>query len=177
MAILSENRIVRFILPVITLLLLLICVPAQAYDPFRVSLLVYQDGDFSEPFAGKITITEQPIPFYVEITNVSKNRANLWARSGKAGAYSSVSLEIRDDKGRKTIVKKKMDSFSSRERKSVKLLPGESKRLDMLIDPKEWKNVPKLEPGKIKHFKVRAIYDNYGKKIYSEYYNVTLDGR
>ena len=167
-----------FILPAIILLLLfsLSCNAICSNGPLRVYLAIYRGGQYVEPFSREITVTQQPTPFHIVIKNVSGSSQQIYEKSS-SGAYGYVGIEVINEEGRKTIVKKREESASSSMTGFSHLNPGEEKVIKMLLDPYEWENVPILERGKVKYFKIRAYYYNKAKHIYSDYYEIVLDGR
>lgn len=146
---------------------------AVAQDVFRISLAVYKEGRYVKPFDRKIRVTEQPIPFYVIIKNISKTSQQIY-KQAMAEAIDGFSFEVIDEKDHRVIVKKKPQDLSSKMLISRYLSPGDSVQAHVVIDPDEWENIPVLEPGKIKFFKVRVIYSSNNKSIYSDYYHLEL---
>ena len=142
-----------------------------AAGDFDVSIAVYKNGRYVEPFDRKIRIIEQPMPFHVVITNVSSHSVRI-SKKTMAGKDNAVTLEMTNDKGYKKIIKKKKEYLSSDIVIFKHMSPGESKVIKMLIDPNKWEGVPILEEGKAERFIVRAIYDNDNRKIFSEKYEV-----
>jgi len=142
-----------------------------AAGDFDVSIAVYKNGRYVKPFDRKIRITEQPMPFHVVITNVSNYSVKI-SKKTMAGTDNAVTLEMTNDKGYKKIIKKKKEYLSSDIVTFKHLSPGESKVIEMLIDPDKWEGVPILKEGKVERFIVRAIYDNDHRKIFSEKYEV-----
>jgi hypothetical protein len=146
-------------------------------DDFEVYISVYNPGlgGFSEPFNGRITITSQPMPFHVSVTNTSSSSKKLGKKT-QASLESILALELIDEDGRKTVIRKEKEELMSSIESYKYFDPGETRRATIVIDPHKWKNVPMLEPGIVKYFKVRAILETARKKIYSDYYEVTLGG-
>jgi len=169
----------RLALRVLTIVFLLLFLPrfalALSMDSLQVSIAVNINGRYVKPFDHKITIRQQPMPFYVEIKNTSRSSQRLWEPPKKGDTENAVSIEIVDEQRRKTIITKRRNQLPISMSSFKYLQPGESKIIKMLIDPDEWKNVTILEKGKVIHFKARAIFQNGSKKIYSKYYEVTSD--
>ena len=161
---------------VIVFITALIFQPGEARaDFFTIYLSTYNPdfGGFVEPLNGRLTITRQPMPFHVAIKNTSSSSQKI-GKKKQASLDSVVALEIINEDGRKTIIRKEKESLSSSIETFVYFEPGEMRTIEVVIDPRKWKGVPVLEPGVAKHFKVRAILETANKKIYSDYYDVTL---
>jgi len=170
----------RSTLRVLTIMFSLLFLPQSAWslsiDSLRVSIAVNKGGQYVKPFDRKITIRRQPMPFYVEIKNTSRSSQKLWD-APMGDPDNVVSIEIIDERRRRTIITKRRDQLPQSRSSFRYLSPGESLIISMLIDPDDWENVPILESGQVKYFKARAIFQNGFKKIYSDYYEVTLGGQ
>jgi hypothetical protein len=144
-------------------------------DDFRIYLSTYNSdvGGFVEPFNGRLAVTRQPMPFHVIIENTSSSSQKI-GKKKMASLDSVVALEITNEEGRKTTIRKEKEELSSSIEVFIYFEPGETRSIEVVIDPHKWKGVPILEPGVVKHFKVRAILETAGGKIYSDYYDVTL---
>ena len=142
---------------------------AFAEGPFRISLVMSRGGDYIKPFDNKIVIVRQPTPFHVELKNISSTTQQIYKKA-MGSAISGLQFEITDESGHTVIMKKKSEHLSSETTVGQYLSPGESRVAYVIIDPDEWENIVIMEPGK--EYKVRAIYDNNRKTLYSDYYTV-----
>jgi len=162
-------------LAAITMLFFLCTVyPGWTAEPLHISLAVYKNGLYVKPFDGKIIITERPLPFNVYIENVSNASVRIYKKA-MAEPESAILIEITNEKGQRTIIKRKKKRLSSDTVGFFYLSPGESKVIEMLIDPDKWEGLPILEEGKATQFTVRVIFDNDNRKVYSDYYDVLFE--
>ena len=162
---------------VLSLSILLLHLPsgtAWSKDRIEVSLATYKRGQYVSPFDRKFRVYTQPTRFYIILKNVSSSSQQIYDLD-RTGGHSSVFLEMRDDKGHKTVISKKKEAESSSISTYTHIQPGEKKVIAMLINPDEWENVYVMEEGISRHFKVRVMYDNGTSKLYSPYYDVTFE--
>jgi hypothetical protein len=143
---------------------------------FQLSMGREQGGECIKPFDGTVTIRRQPIPFCVVLTNVSSSPRSVYWQS-EAGGIASLSFELTPEQGETVVVKRKKTPTRSGQVISDYLAPGATVQKSILTDIDTWENLPIIEPGKVKKIKVRALYNNNGSKIYSDYYTLILDGR
>lgn len=159
----------------ILMILIILCafhLPADAGGPFELSIVVMRGGQYVEPFGKKITIYQQPTPFSVRLTNVSSSSQEIH-KVANASVLQGVQFEIKAPGSSKKILRMKREHLSSRMVISRYIKPGDSRVANIVIDPETWENVFILEPG-VK-YKVRAVYLDDNKKIYSDYYTVVLE--
>ena len=158
----------------VSLVLITSCWSDMAFaGDFMVSIVVPRGGRFLPPYGGRIVVKEPPMPFHVVIKNISNRSQELFDQSMSRG-YNWLSFEIRDEEGKRKKIERKKKSGPSGIETFVHLKPGASKVIEMLIDPYEWTNVPIVNLGEVGYFRVRAIYKNKGKKIYSQYYDLEI---
>jgi hypothetical protein len=145
-------------------------------DNLEIALGVPKGLDFMVPFDKTMRVRTQPMPFSVILTNRSSSSVSIYWEP-EAGATKSISFELKGEDGRIFIVKRKEAPLMSTAAVNTYLAAGGkiTKTLKMAID--EWENLPVIEPGKVKQFQIRVLYNNDGKTIYSEYYTLRLDGR
>jgi hypothetical protein len=114
-----------------------------------------------------------PKTFYVIITNISSSAQPYYGQSEDTG-YSSISFEITDEGGNTNVIRRKRSASVSGAVTSTYLKPGEKQVFDILLNDEEWDNCFKLYKEGAKRARVRAIYDNESKTVYSPYYDVIL---
>jgi len=157
--------------------------PAHSAD-FEVYIAIYKNGEYIKPYDRKIVIRQRPLPFHVVIKNTTsssqqlfgvRNRSGEIFREGTALDQDFVALEVKPETGSRIIVKKKSDPSSRSTVSPYRYIgSGKSEIMKILMDPDEWEGLSKFNRSGIHNFKVRAIYDNGGSKLYSPYYDVTL---
>jgi len=146
---------------------------AQGAGELRVSLAVYQDGRYVKPPLRKIKIVKQPTPFQVILTNESSSSQAVYEQA-MSGGFSSISLEITDEKGQKNTIRRKKMPLSSEAVTHQYLSPGKSRIFEITLNEDDWVGAYKLQKTGSREFKVRAVYDNDGKAISSAVYEVFL---
>jgi hypothetical protein len=159
------------------LLVALLIFPSMCWaESLEIALAVPKGLDFVVPFDKTVKIRTQPMPFSVILTNRSTSSQSVYWEP-EAGATKSLSFELKGEDGRTAIIKRKKTPLMSTAAVNTYLAAGAkvTKTLKMAID--EWENLPVIEPGKVKQFQIRVLYNNDGKTIYSEYYTLILDGR
>ena len=129
---------------------------------------------YLEPRNATMVVTSQPRVFHVILRNVSDSSQRVWG--GAQGALAYITFEITDEKGIKRIMKNTRDTARSTVRTGQDLGPGKQYVLNMHISPGEWENVPEWVEGEKRTLKMRIIFDNKSRKVYSEYYTLILDG-
>ncbi len=174
-----KNKINTFCQKIVwtsVLTVLFLCPMVCFADDLELSLAVEQNGSLVKPFNKSITVQQQPIPFAVILTNHSGSSVPVYWEAG-TGGMSSLSFELTNELGGIIVVKQKPVPLQSSTQLKRYLAAGESVDKVILIDIDQWENVPVIEPGKVQKFKVRAVYENDGKKIYSDPYTLVLDGQ
>ena len=145
---------------------------AEAKEPFKLSLVVNRNGQYVAPFDKKITIYQQPTPFSIRLTNISDSSQKIH-KIANVSAIQGLQFEIKAPGSSKKTLKMKKDHLTSRMPVMKYIKPGESKVVDILIDPDMWENVVIFKPGI--EYTIRAVYLDNTKKIYSDYYTVVLE--
>jgi hypothetical protein len=145
-------------------------------DDLELSAAVPQGSSYAKPFDKTITVTVQPAPFSVILTNRSSSSKSIYWEPD-SGYTKSLSFEMTEENGRTFVVKRR--KFPTRSAAVVNsfLASGASVTKTLIMDPDEWENLPVIEPGKVKKYRARVIYDNGGHTIYSDYYTLIYDGR
>lgn len=95
----------------------------------------------------------------------------------EAGGIASLSFELTSEQGETFVVRPKKKPIRSGQVISDYLPAGETFYKVILADMNTWENIPVMEEGQSKKYKVRAIFDNNSSNIYSDYYTVILDGK
>lgn len=136
------------------------------------------DGDadkmtYVKPPGNKISVYQRPLPFYLVVENTSNSSQKLW-EGGQRNGKSYFSIEFENDKGQKTIIDKKKTQSMTSLRTYDMIRPGEQRVKKVLIDPDQWDGFQKAEDKIGSNFKVRAIYKNENKTIYSPWYEVMI---
>jgi hypothetical protein len=114
-----------------------------------------------------------PPSFVVIVTNTDSSTQEFYEQAA-SGGYSSISFEITDENGNSNVVRKKRDPGASSMVTSTYLKPQEKREFDIQVDEDTWENAFKLQKQGARKLKVRAIYDNNGSNIYSEYYYIEM---
>ena len=169
-------RVVRIVLVTVFSLLAISYNAEASNGSFELTIANYQGRHFIEPYDRTIVIRRQPMPFHIVIKNTAIYARKVYQQSS-SGGYSSIAIEVTDEEGRRTVVRKRKEPTLSRAYTFDLLGPGESKVIHMLIYPDKWENIPRLEAGIDKQLKVRAVYNSRGRTIRSEYYKVILAGK
>ncbi len=149
---------------------------AQAYtEPLKLTVTAgYYYGQQKEPIDRVFRVRVSfPRTFYVTVKNVSSSAQEVYGEVASSG-YSAISFEIRDEAGNTNVVRRKKDSNASTAVASAYLNPGEEKVFEIDLSDDEWENAFKLYRKGSRKAKVRAIYQNDFKTIYSEYYEVVV---
>jgi hypothetical protein len=166
--------------------LFFICIGICAAGDFEISLGVQKvefepyggvEGYYDEPVSRTITVTSLPLTFDVIIKNKSGSSQSIYEQAD-AGAGSSILFELTGEDGVSFEMKQKtVETGAFDVEVNQYLNPGEIKTIPLTVDPQGWENVPLVEPGKIKKYRMRVVYQNGGKKIYSDYYDIILNGK
>ena len=129
----------------------------------------------SGSFSKAVTVRSQPNPFTVTLKNNSSSSQSVYWEAD-AGGIVNLAFEFSEEGGGSFVVKhRKVQTMSTAVVNSY-LASGASIDKTIIADPDTWENVPVIEPGKVKEYRVRAVYDNNGRSIYSDYYTVIFDG-
>ena len=163
----SIKRILLFIIILCTVQSI-----AYAKDPFKLSFVVRVGGQYVAPFDKKITIRRQPTPFSIRLTNVSDSWQKI-ERLVNVPAIEGLQFEIKEPGKSKKILKMKKKGRTSSMVVGKHIKPGDSKVVNIVIDPERWENVVIFKPGV--EYTVRAVYKIGSSKIYSDYYTVVLE--
>ena len=148
--------------------------PAQGSSRFSLTIGTNSFRGPLEPLDRTFRVRgDYPPSFVVTVTNTDSSAQSFY-ENASSGGYSSISFEITDEFGNSNVVRKKRDPGASTTVTSQYLQPQEKKMFDILVDPNTWDNAYKLHKQGARKFKVRAIYDNNGSAIYSEYYNLEV---
>jgi hypothetical protein len=134
------------------------------------------EGYYDEPLSRVINVTSLPFRFDVIIRNISGSAKPVYEEVD-AGPESSVLIEMTGEDGSSFEMKEKPASLSEFDYQVNEFLnPGERKTIPVAIDPEIWENTPSFEPGKVKKYRMRVIYQNDLERIYSDSYEIILDG-
>ena len=114
-----------------------------------------------------------PRTFYVTVTNISSSSEEFYGQVASSG-YSSIIFEISDETGNSNEIRRKKDPNASGAVAFTYMNPGESKVFEINLNEDEWENAFKLYKKGARRLKVRAIYENDFKRIYSDYYEVII---
>ena len=147
--------------------------PVLAKELFEVTVAIQKGGRYIEPFDRRIYVTEQPTPFHIVLTNVTSSSQQLYDEN-RTGGYSSISIEMIDEQGRRQVIKRKKERKSSSTTSFKYIGSGKREVITMLVHPNEWENVYVMEEGTPRRFKVRVLYQNKATRLYSPYYEVTF---
>ena len=150
--------------------------PALCFaEDLELSFAVPKGSLFVKPLDKTFTIKEQPMPFSVILTNRSKSSQRIYWETD-SGYTKSLSFEMIDEFGNISMIKRKEFPAMSVALVNTYLGSDASVTKTMIMDPDEWDNLSLIEPGKVKKFRARAVYNNDGHTIYSDYYTLILDG-
>jgi len=145
-----------------------------AQGPFTLKIAINSSHGPVEPLDRTFEVQERyPSLFQVIVTNTDSS-AQQFYENASSGGYSSISFEITDENGKSNVVRKKKDTDASSTVTSTYLNPQEKRVFGIRILEDTWENAYKLHKQGARKFKVRAIYDNNGSAIYSEYYNLEV---
>lgn len=161
---------------IIALLAVLLLPGRLLAKDFEVSVMMLKNDLYYKPRQNKLLIQEQPIYLSVEIKNISDSSQQIYELVD-VGWTGYLSFELMDEKKNLFFIKHKQKPIDSATLSSLYLSTGKSKVIAFVLGPEDWENVPELEKGKVKKFKSRVVYDNRGEKIYSDYFDLILDGR
>ncbi|MFH1836864.1 MAG: hypothetical protein ABH862_01940 [Candidatus Omnitrophota bacterium] len=128
---------------------------------------------YTAPPGNKINVYQRPLPFYVVVENISNSSQKLWD-SGQRNGRSYFSIEVENSRGQKTKINKKETKAMTSLRTYEMIRPGEQRVKNILIDPDSWEGFQRAEGMTDDKFKVRVIYKNEEKTIYSPWYEVTV---
>lgn len=142
----------------------------------ELSLGVDKGGQCVKSPDRTVTVRHQPMSFCVILSNRSSSSQSVYWQM-EAGGIASLSFELTNEQGKTVIVKIKKMPVQSTQVINNYLAAGASVNKTILTDIDTWENLPIIEPGKVKTFKTRAVFNNDGSKIYSGYYTLVLDGR
>jgi hypothetical protein len=143
---------------------------SQKKAEVEVSLGRLHHGKILEPTGARITVRVRPLLFYVVLRNVSDKLVEV-------PVDNVFSFELVDEDGKKFEIKPKNAPPGGRSSVFMRLQPGTSRDVKVLLTPDEWVNLPDDETGKERTLRVRVIYDvGRFKKLYSKQYTVTLKG-
>ena len=164
----------------VSLVLLFVCALASlaqvcmAKETFKLRIGMYYAGGYEEPLDRTFNVRgNYPSSFQVIVINTDES-AQPFYENATSGGYSSISFEITDENGNSNVVRKKRNVDDSSMVSSKYLKPLEKRVFDISIDEDTWENAYKLHKQGARKFRVRAIYDNNGSKIYSEYYDLEV---
>jgi hypothetical protein len=181
----SAHRLINRIIAE-AVFLFFICTGICAAGDFEISLGVQKvefepyggvEGYYDEPLSRTITVTSFPLTFDVIIKNKSGSSQPIYEQAD-AGAESSLLFELAGEDGTAFEMRQKPARTGAFDDEvSQYLNPGETETIPLTVDPEDWENVPLIEPGKVKKYRMRVIYQNDFEKIYSDYYEIILDGQ
>ena len=139
----------------------------------EANLVVYIEtrvGDhFSEPVNHQIYVETRPLSFSVVLKNLSSSSEQIYR--SVADGYSSISFELLgQDNKKKYIRRKKTDAADFQS--ITHLSSGQVFSYEMLLNARDWEGLAASGVDKGSKLRGRAIYDNNGTKIYSEYYEI-----
>jgi len=141
-------------------------------EPFQLKISADYPVYGAEPVDRVFKVRARfPLIFYVTAINVSSSGQFFYLQVASSG-YSSISFEVTDEEGNLNIIRRKRDPNASSMIGSAYLLPGEKRVFDISMNENDWEGVFKLYREGARRMKVRAIYDNEPRKIYSEYYEL-----
>jgi hypothetical protein len=141
-----------------------------AQDPFTLKIALSSYRGPVEPLDRTFKVQERyPSSFQVFVINTSSSPQPFYEHDS-SGEYSRISFEITDENGRSNVVRKKLSNRSTLSPSFKYMQSGEKRVFDILIEDGAWENAYKLYKQGARKCKVRAIYDNNGSNIYSEYY-------
>lgn len=148
----------------------------RAEEPFKLKVAMKYEGRYVEPLDRTFRVPgTYPPSFQVIIINTSSSFASQsFYEDASSGGYSSISFEITDENGNSNVVRKKRDPRASESVASTHMSQGEKRVFDINLDEDTWENAFKLQKQGARKFRVRAIYDNNGREIYSEYYDLEV---
>ncbi len=162
---------------VISVLGVLLLYPAVcSADSLKLSLGKERGDTCIEPFDKTVTTRYQPMSFCVALTNNPSSSQSVYWKA-EAGGIASLSFELTSEQGETFVVRPKKKPIRSGQVISDYLPAGETFYKVILADMNTWENIPVMEEGQSKKYKVRAIFDNNSSNIYSDYYTVILDGK
>lgn len=144
-------------------------------EELELSLAVDRGLTYATSYGKTITVQMEPMSFSVTLKNPSSSAQSIYWESA-SGPEKFISFEMTDESGRVFTVKRKKSPSRSAAVVSSFLAGGANVSGPVTMDPAEWENLPLIEPGKVKKYRTRALYDNGGHTIYSDYYTLILDG-
>jgi hypothetical protein len=142
---------------------------ASALNPVQVSVVARKGGQYIEPIDRRILIQSIPAGLFIRIRNTSD--AALSVRVNPEMAYS---IELKDEDGRTSMVKRKSrPGTNAGDDTRVRLSPGAEQVITVSIDPDTWEGLPVVTAGKESKYTARAVYeDANGRHVYSEPYTL-----
>jgi hypothetical protein len=156
--------------------ILLFCPSICSAGDLELSVGLDRGGQCVKSPDRTILVKHQPMSFCVTLTNRSGSSQSVYWQV-EVGGIASLSFELTNEQGQTVVVKRKKMPVRSAQVLSNYLAAGASITKTILADPDNWDNLPVIEPGKVKTFKARAVFDNDDSNIYSQYYQLVLDGR
>jgi len=144
----------------------------RAEEAFKLKVAMNYEGHYLEPLDRTFRVQgTYPTSFQVIVVNISSSPASqTFYEDASSQGYSSISFEITDENGNSNVIRKKRDPRASETVSSTYMRQGEKRVFDINLDEDTWENAFKLQKQGSRKFRVRAIYDNNGREIYSEYY-------
>ena len=140
-----------------------------------LSLAVDKSYTYASSSGKTITIQMEPMLFSVTLKNpASSSQSIYWEK--ESGPAKFLSFEMTDESGGSIMVKRKKSPTRSNAVVNTFLAAGAKVSGSVTLDPDEWGDLPLIEPGKVKKYRTRLLYDNGGHTVYSDYYTLILDG-
>lgn len=141
---------------------------ASEIDPLTIAMVQSRGGSYYEPAGRTMVIRGQPLRLFIRIRNTSK--AAVLVRVSPERAYS---IELKDEAGLTSMVKRKETGHETVDDLRVRLSPDEEKIIPMEINRDTWEGVPNVTAGKDSKYTVRVVYENAnGRNVYSESYTL-----
>lgn len=141
---------------------------ASSLAPLEVSLTEESGRGYAEPADGTFVFTIRPVRLFIRIRNTTDS--DLLIRVQPEKAYS---VEMKDEAGRVTIVKRKKALGEPDDDKRANLRPGAEKVILMDVNRDTWEGIPELKEGTETKYTARAIYKKAdGMHVYSKQYTL-----
>jgi hypothetical protein len=140
-------------------------------NPLEVSIVQNDFDRYFEPMGGVFVVQVQPVRLFVQIKNTSGSARNVRVEADKA-----YSIELTDDGGLTTVIKRKKSlTQESRGDITKSLAPGQVVTIPILLDRENWEGFPNVVAGKEQKFRMRAAYeDSSSKTVWSKSYTLVF---
>jgi len=144
-------------------------------EELQLSLAVDRGSTYASSSGKAITVQMEPMSLSVTLKNPSGSSQSIYWEK-ESGPKKFLSFEMADESGRAITVKRKKSPARSAAVVNSFLAGGANVSGTVIMDPDEWEDLPLIEPGKVKKYRMRVLYDNGGHTVYSDYYTLILDG-